>query len=1377
MKKFMIFLIALVPIILITIVQFSSTVVRDTYYIAVESVTYNDTYIKITKDTYQDVVYKYEVQVLPLSATDKELYYYSSNTDIATIDQDGTVTFKNFGEVEITAMSKENQYLSASCTFYVTDTKVHYVTINNKIESIAINESYYLETSVIPKEAIDKNIIYTSTDESVATIMQNGRISALKQGFTTITATSANGIVDSFVLNVVVPVSGIEVDSSYTSIVTGDKNLSFSQYTISPADATNKEVYFESLSPDIASINDLGEIKFNTTGKCQFVVITCDGNYQDSFYVEYTGGYILSANIDEDDLNLQVGYDYLSAVDIVVHIYPNNADSKNILFMSTNNEAIQVIDGQLKIVGGGHATISVSILKSQSQEVLIGTCEIFVNRTCESIITDKDELTINFPEHILQYVALPYDHTDNITFESSSTNTAIVSSAGLVSFKGYGSVDITIKANDDVSKVVKITYVLPDVKLINVSTDNQKIESLYGDRFVINYQNDLNIDLSNVQYFVQDDIIEYDDEDNCFVTKSGGETLIIATSGQTVVTTYVKVVRYANDIEYSYNTLQTTSKKQVQFTCSVLPNDVTNKVVVYSVDNNNIATIDDNGLLVFKAAGNVMVTIKADSITKTVMITSTFGAVTDYSIKNTFKVLEDVGQSFTLTNQDFDFIPSDYQFNINNINVFVQNNDIISVAGDTVTGINKGNTKLYVVIDNIQKNIDVQVKLKTKDVKFKYNNNTIDGGKILGNTIDLDCVVYPQNATNTQVIYSIVDGNASIGADDGVLIFNSTDCSATVKVATIDTGVYHIVVIQQVFQPDSIEVYLGGENVSGLTYLTNNNLKILPNDVNATFELSVAGVLDPHNVDYSKFEVEYADTNTVVENKLQGIYQVYNYNNNLSVTENIKFWYGSICGEVTIKFYKIESVTLALDNKDDLNYGLERKRVFGTKSIINEQIQENLRIDYTRSINGSQDELYWFVEFLDKDLISVLGLPIDYDKELAYFYQGETLTLVFNYDNLNNVFAALDNAITNGLVSSALEINIKVSVGNESVLNNSTVTDEYIYTLVPAFNIYDSYGYNITNGFNRVLQTNFVSYDGEVAGDNYTLFQPKLIEDSQKVRPENIVNDKTYKNAYGIYGNGYLINYYGVESHPTFKDLRIYANLTNTRVRLYNDQTNKNNYEITMVIAGGNRLDYCILENTLRTYVSNVGPAYLNKSIIRNVKQCGILIGSEDQYNNVQLYVQDCVMYDVGQCAISAANGKVYIRGRFDVYNFVTSSEFGDYQSIIDKAYTDGTFDGFMQDRNGDLVANVAIAATPKLTGSAAAPKIDTIYFYDEESQQYLANLDSSTGLNYTKLTKTVTLGILIFKYDISLHVWLPPINNRITPTSNVDLSVVYRQV
>ena len=124
--------------------------------------------------------------VSPKDAADKSLTWESSNASIAAVDRNGKVTAVSKGYAYITATSINGK--SDTCEVQVKTIEPTGITLENMSLTLTVGETHTLKAEIQPANATVQTIRWNSSDPSVATIDNTGRITALKPGMTRIQA-------------------------------------------------------------------------------------------------------------------------------------------------------------------------------------------------------------------------------------------------------------------------------------------------------------------------------------------------------------------------------------------------------------------------------------------------------------------------------------------------------------------------------------------------------------------------------------------------------------------------------------------------------------------------------------------------------------------------------------------------------------------------------------------------------------------------------------------------------------------------------------------------------------------------------------------------------------------------------------------------------------------------------------------------------------------------------------------------------------------------------------------------------------------------------------------------------------------------------------
>ncbi len=224
---------------------------------------------------------KLTAKISPAAAADRTVIWASSDKAVATVDGSGNVQGIKAGTATITATAEGK---SGKCTVTVKTKVVNVAEVSlDKTElTLTEGESANLTATVKPDNATNKKVTWMSDKTEIASVDENGKVTALKAGEANITVTTEDGgktaTCKVTVKSKNVPVTGVEVHPwAVTLSVKGTAELT---YTIKPADATNQKVKWESDTPSVATVDAQGNVKGIAAGTAKISVTTDDGGFK-----------------------------------------------------------------------------------------------------------------------------------------------------------------------------------------------------------------------------------------------------------------------------------------------------------------------------------------------------------------------------------------------------------------------------------------------------------------------------------------------------------------------------------------------------------------------------------------------------------------------------------------------------------------------------------------------------------------------------------------------------------------------------------------------------------------------------------------------------------------------------------------------------------------------------------------------------------------------------------------------------------------------------------------------------------------------------------------------------------------------------------------
>ncbi len=241
---------------------------------------YTDTRVPVTdvtineieKEVYVDETFELTAVVFPENATGKLVKWSSSDETVAVVDEDGCVTAKGAGEAVITCASADNTEIEAHCNVKVMQ-MVETVQLDWSTKQMLSESKLKLKAKVMPEDASNKNVTWSSSDENVATVSADGTVTAIGFGTATITCTSEDQQLHSASCTIEVREKMQQITLNYETVtMKPDEKISLNPTTVPELERT-MGVFFVSTNKEAVTVDAEGNVI--AKAPCENVEIRC----------------------------------------------------------------------------------------------------------------------------------------------------------------------------------------------------------------------------------------------------------------------------------------------------------------------------------------------------------------------------------------------------------------------------------------------------------------------------------------------------------------------------------------------------------------------------------------------------------------------------------------------------------------------------------------------------------------------------------------------------------------------------------------------------------------------------------------------------------------------------------------------------------------------------------------------------------------------------------------------------------------------------------------------------------------------------------------------------------------------------------------------
>ena len=394
--------------------------------------------------------------------SNKDVVWESSDTKVATVDNDGKVTGISGGTATILIRADDGQ-ITATCTVQVYQAVSRIDISDTKLE-MNVGDEAVLEATVYPTTASQQVVTWSSNKPEYVSITPDGVVTAKKVGEPVVITASIendqNTVTATCVVTVVVPITSITLTPDEVTLRKGETSII--EKAITPANATQNTLVYASTDTGVATVTPEGKITAVSGGTCYITARSLSRDMISSVFVTVTEE-VRKITLDTTTKVMKKGKSFV----LIPTVYNSSATNKELSFKSSNTSVATVSSTTGKVTAKGYGTCVITCNAMDGSGVK-ATCKVTVRRyvTKISFGTKKLVMKTKTKRTLKPRIAPTNADVKKVTWKSSNKKIATVDKKGKVTAKNPGTCTITCTAADG-SKVkgkikIKVKQTLAD---------------------------------------------------------------------------------------------------------------------------------------------------------------------------------------------------------------------------------------------------------------------------------------------------------------------------------------------------------------------------------------------------------------------------------------------------------------------------------------------------------------------------------------------------------------------------------------------------------------------------------------------------------------------------------------------------------------------------------------------------------------------------------------------------------------------------------------------------------------------------------------------------------------------------------------------------
>ncbi|TAH71481.1 MAG: hypothetical protein EWM47_04600 [Anaerolineaceae bacterium] len=548
-------------------------------------------------------------KITPSSLSGVKLNWKTSDEKVVRIIEANplTLTVQGVagGNAVISAINEDNIVVGYS-----------HVTIRQPVTRISLSEtnvfinidakSIQLRAIVYPENALNKEVVWTSSNPQIARVNENGLVTLVKPGEVTIIARSADSPDVMVLCNVTieVPVQTVSIDDKEVTMYVGQSQRL--TYSVLPINATKNTVTWTSTKPNVASVDAAGRVTARQVGSTVIMLKTLDGGH--TSYSTVTVRQIAEGiKFNKPEIEMETG----QVLEMEYSLIPANATDSELVWESSDTKVV-VVDELGKVTAKGPG---IAFVIARTEAGGMSYVKVTVKQPVSGILLNFSEKTIYVRESFDLKASVSPSGASNLAVEWKSSNdkVAAISNTGEVIGISAGMAIITATTKDGGKTANCVVTVRERITSMKLSYEEYRLGIDKSFTLSVIVENETATDQQFRWVSSNSSIASVNKNGKVTGHRLGYATITAYAqdgSGQDA-SCEVEIVRPVTRVtlDKSFLTLFVGETKELK--AKIEPGNASYKRAIWSSSDNSVAMVDEDGMITALKAGSVTITAEA----------------------------------------------------------------------------------------------------------------------------------------------------------------------------------------------------------------------------------------------------------------------------------------------------------------------------------------------------------------------------------------------------------------------------------------------------------------------------------------------------------------------------------------------------------------------------------------------------------------------------------------------------------------------------------------------------------------------------------------------------------------------------------------------